>query len=110
MNVIRTIAILGIAIGFSSSTLSAAEGDKPKRPNIAELDVDKDGTLSKAELEAVPERMRGYLLKSDADMDGMLNKEEFAKAKEASDKRRAEREAGGEKPAGDKPEAKPEAK
>jgi hypothetical protein len=106
MNVIRIIAILGVAIGFSSSTLSAAEGDKPKRPNIADLDVDKDGTLSKAELEAVSERMRGYLLKSDADMDGTLNKEEFAKAKEESDKRRAEREAAGGKP----PEAKPEAK
>lgn len=92
MNVIRTIAILGVAIGFSSSTLIAAEGDKPKRPNIEALDTDKDGALSKAELEAVPERMRGYLLKSDADMDGALSKEELAKAKEEMQKRREQRE------------------
>ena len=102
MNVIRTIAILGVAIGFSSATLTAAEGDKPKRPNMEELDADKDGALSKAEIEAVPEKFRTRLLENDADKDGTLNKEEFAKAKEASAKRRAEREAGGEKP----PEAK----
>jgi lipoate-protein ligase A len=102
MNVIRTIAILGVAIGFSSSVVVAAEGDKPKRPNMEELDADKDGTLSKAELEAVPEKFRARLLENDADKDGTLNKEEFAKAKEAADKRRAEREKNGGKP----PEAK----
>jgi len=91
MNVIRTIAILGVAIGFSSAPLFAAD-EKPKRPNIEEFDTDKDGALSKAELEAVPERMRGYLLKSDADMDGALSKEELAKAKEEMQKRREERE------------------
>lgn len=92
MNLIRTIAILGVAIGFSSSTLSAAEGDKPKRPPIEELDTDKDGALSKAELDAVPERMRAGLLKADADSDGALNKEELAKAKEEMQKRREQRE------------------
>ena len=59
---------------------------------IEEFDTDKDGALSKAELEAAPERMRGYLLKSDADMDGALSKEELAKAKEEMQKRREERE------------------
>jgi hypothetical protein len=103
MNVIRTIAILGVAVGFSTATLTAAEGDRPKRPNMEELDTDKDGALSKAELEAVPERFRARLLEHDADKDGALNKEEFAKAKEAAAKRRAEREAAG----GGKPEEKP---
>lgn len=92
MNVIRTIAILGVAIGFSSSTLSAAEGDKPKRPSMEELDADKDGALSKAELEAVPERFRTRLLESDGDKDGALSKEEFAAAKEKMQKAREERE------------------
>lgn len=92
MNVIRTIAILGVAIGFSSSTLSAAEGDKPKRPSMEELDADKDGALSKTELEAVPERFRTRLLESDGDKDGALSKEEFAAAKEKMQKAREERE------------------
>ena len=102
MNVIRTIAILGVAIGFSSATLSAAEGDKPKRPSLEELDKNTDGALSKEELEAVPEKFRARLLENDGDKDGALNKEEFTKAKEAAAKRRAEREANGGKP----PEAK----
>src|ERR1043165_10201331 len=62
MNLIRVIAILGVAIGFSATTLTAAEGDKPKRPNLEELDKDKDGALSKEELEAGPERFRTRLL------------------------------------------------
>lgn len=98
MNVIRTIAILGVAIGFSSATLSAAEGDKPKRPNMEELDKDKDGALSKEELEAVPERFRTRLLENDGDKDGALSKEEWAKAKEAAQKRREEREKNGDQP------------
>jgi hypothetical protein len=107
MNVIRVIAILGLAVGFSASTLSAAEGDKPKRPSLEELDKNGDGALSKEELEAVPEKFRARLLENDADKDGALSKEEFAKAKEAAAKRRAEREANGGKPPGEKP---PEAK
>lgn len=103
MNVIRVIAIAGVALGFSASTLAAAEGDKPKRPNMEELDADKDGALSKSELEAVPERFRTRLLEHDADKDGALNKEEWAKAKEAAAKRRAEREANGGKPPGEAP-------
>jgi hypothetical protein len=95
MNLIRVIAILGVAVGFSSATLTAAEGDKPKRPNMEELDKDKDGALSKEELEAVPERFRNRLLENDADKDGALSKEEWAKAKEASQKRREEREKNG---------------
>jgi hypothetical protein len=105
MNVIRTLAIAGLVIGFGATSLTAAEGDKPKRPSIDELDADKDGALSKTELEAVPERMRGYLLKSDADMNGELSKEELAKAKEEMAKRREQREKerGGEKPPGEAP-------
>ena len=99
MNIIRVIAILGVAAGFSATTLTAAEGDKPKRPNIEELDADKDGALSKKELEAITsERFRGALLKSDANGDGELNKEEFTKAKEEMAKRRAEREKNGGQP------------
>jgi EF hand len=101
MNVIRLIAILGVAIGFSASTVYAAD-EKPKRPSMEDHDTDKDGALSKAEIEAVPEKYRARLLENDADKDGTLNKEEFAKAKEAAAKRRAEREANGGKP----PEAK----
>lgn len=103
MNVIRTIAILGVAVAFSTTTLTAAEGDKPKRPNMEELDADKDGALSKTELEAVPERFRARLLENDTDKDGALSKEEWAKAKEAAAKRRAEREANGGKPPAEKP-------
>ena len=104
MNVIRTLVIAGLVIGFGATSLTAAEGDKPKRPSIDELDTDKDGALSKKELEAVTsERFRGALLKSDGNGDGELNKEEFAKAKEEMAKRRAEREANGGKPPGEKP-------
>lgn len=103
MNIIRVIAILGVAAGFSTATLAAAEGDRPKRPNMEELDKDKDGALSKEELEAVPERFRARLLENDGDKDGALSKEEWAKAKEASAKRRAEREANGGKPPGEQP-------
>ena len=98
MNAIRLFALLGF-FAFPSAAVVAAEGDKPKRPNMEELDKDKDGTLSKAELEAVPEKYRARMLEADADKDGALNKEEMAKAKEAADKRRAEREKErGEKP------------
>jgi EF hand len=86
MNVIRLAALVGL-VSFSYTTLTAEDekpaGEKKKRPNVEELDTDKDGTLSKAELEAVPEKFRNKLLESDADKDGTLNKEEFAKAKEA---------------------------
>ncbi len=92
MNAIRLFALLGL-FAFTSSAIIAEEGgEKHKRPSMEELDKDKDGTLSKAELEAVPEKFRARLLESDADKDGALNKEEFAKAKEAADKRKAERE------------------
>ncbi len=101
MNAIRLFALLGL-VAFTSSAVTAAEGDKPKRPSLEELDADKDGALSKAELEAVPEKYRTRLLENDADQDGALNKEELAKAKEAGEKRRAEREKNG----GGKPEAK----
>lgn len=98
MNIIRVIAILGVATGFSATTLSAAEGDRPKRPNMEELDKNKDGALSKEELEGVPERFRARLLESDGDKDGALSKEEWAKAKEAAQKRREEREKNGSQP------------
>ncbi len=101
MNLIRVIAILGVAVGFSTATLTAAEGDKPKRPNMEDLDKDKDGALSKEELEAVPEKYRARLLENDADKDGALSKEEWTKAKESAAKRRAEREAAGGKPPGE---------
>lgn len=97
MNAIRLFALLGL-FAFTSSAVVAADGEKPKRMSPDELDTNKDGALSKEELAAAPERMRGYLLKSDADMDGALSKEELAKAKEESDKRRAEREKNGGKP------------
>lgn len=102
MNIIRVIAILGVAAGFSATTLNAAEGDKPKRPNMEELDKNKDGALSKEELEAVPERFRARLLENDGDKDGALSKEEWDKAKEAAKKRREEREKNGGQP-GEKP-------
>ncbi len=102
MNNLRLIAILGVIIGFSSAAVTAAEGDgeKPKRPSVDEFDTNKDGALSKEELAAAPERLRGYLLKSDADMNGELSKEELTKAKEEMQKRREQREKekGGEKP------------
>ncbi len=99
MNLIRVIAILGVAVGFSTATLTAAEGDKPKRPNMEDLDKDKDGALSKEELEAVPEKYRARLLENDADKDGALSKEEWTKAKEEGKKRREQREKEkGEKP------------
>ncbi len=101
MNSLRLLAILGVVIGFSSSAISAEEGgEKPKRPSIDEFDTNKDGALSKDELAAAPERLRGYLLKSDADMNGELSKEELTKAKEEMQKRREQREKekGGEKP------------
>jgi hypothetical protein len=83
MNVFRIVALIGL-VSFSYNALIAEEGgEKKKRPNVEELDADKDGALSKAELEAVPEKFRTKLLESDADKDGALNKEEFAKAKEA---------------------------
>jgi len=106
MNVIRLIAILGVVVGFSASSVIAADGEKPKRPSLEELDADKDGALSKAELEAVPEKFRARLLENDADKDGALNKEEFAKTKEAAAKRRAEHEKNGGKPE-EKPGEKP---
>ena len=86
MNVIRLAALVGL-VSFSYTTLNAGDEEKPagekkKRPNVEELDTDKDGALSKAELEAVPERYRNKLLESDADKDGALSKEEFTKAKE----------------------------
>jgi hypothetical protein len=86
MNVIRLAALVGL-VSFSYTTLNAGDEEKPagekkKRPNIEELDTDKDGALSKAELEAVPEKFRNKLLESDADKDGALSKVEFAKAKE----------------------------
>ena len=86
MNVIRIAALVGL-VSFTFNALNAEDekpaGEKKKRPNVEELDTDKDGTLSKAELDAVSERFRNKLLESDADKDGTLNKEEFAKAKEA---------------------------
>ncbi len=92
MNAIRLFALIGL-FAFTSSAIIAEEGgEKHKRPSMEELDKDKDGTLSKEELAAVPEKFRARLLESDADKDGALNKEEFAKAKEAADKRKAERE------------------
>jgi hypothetical protein len=85
MNVIRLAALVGL-VSFSYTTLNAEDekpaGEKKKRPNVEELDTDKDGALSKAELEAVSERYRNKLLESDADKDGALSKEEFTKAKE----------------------------
>ena len=93
MNAIRLFALLGL-ITFTSSAIVAedAGGEKHKRPSLDELDKDKDGTLSKAELEAVPEKFRARLLESDADKDGALNKEEFAAAKAAAEKRKADHE------------------
>lgn len=86
MNVIRIAALVGL-VSFTFHALNAEDekpaGEKKKRPNVEELDTDKDGMLSKTELEAVSERFRNKLLESDADKDGTLNKEEFAKAKEA---------------------------
>ena len=86
MNVIRLAALVGL-VAFSYTTLNAGDeekpsGDKKKRPNVEELDTDKDGALSKAELEVVSEKYRNKLLESDADKDGALSKEEFTKAKE----------------------------
>ncbi len=86
MNVIRIAALVGL-VSFTFNALNAEDekpaGEKKKRPNVEELDTDKDGMLSKTELEAVSERFRNKLLESDADKDGTLNKEEFAKAKES---------------------------
>ena len=85
MNVIRIAALVGL-VSFTFNALHAEDekpaGEKKKRPNVEELDTDKDGALSKAELEAVSERFRNKLLESDADKDGALSKEEFTKAKE----------------------------
>ena len=96
MNVIRLAALVGL-VSFSFNALIAEDekpaGEKKKRPNIEELDADKDGALSKAELEAVSERFRNKLLESDADKDGALNKEEFTKVKEAMKARSKERDA-----------------
>jgi hypothetical protein len=103
MNIIRVIAILGVAAGLNTTTLAAADGDKPKRPNIEELDKDKDGALSKEELDAVSERFRTRLLANDTDKDGALSKEEWSKAKEAMQKRREEREKNGGRQPGETP-------
>ena len=96
MNVIRLAALVGL-VSFSYTTLHADDevkpaGEKKKRPNVEELDTDKDGALSKTELEAVSERFRTKLLESDGDADGALNKEEFAKVKEAMKARSKEKE------------------
>jgi hypothetical protein len=100
MNTLRLIAIAGAAVAFTSSPIVAADGEKPKRPNMEEIDADKDGALSKEELATLPEKFRTRLLSADADGDGALSKEEWAKGKEEMQKRREEREKnkGGEQP------------
>jgi Ca2+-binding EF-hand superfamily protein len=49
---------------------------------MEENDKDKDGALSKEELEAVNERTRGMLLRSDTNEDGALDKAELERMQE----------------------------
>jgi Ca2+-binding EF-hand superfamily protein len=49
---------------------------------VEENDKDKDGALSKEELEAVPERQRGMLTRSDTNEDGAIDKSELEQMRE----------------------------
>ena len=49
---------------------------------MEERDTNKDGALSKEELEAADERQRGMLLRSDANEDGALDKSEIDQMRE----------------------------
>ncbi|HUG89534.1 MAG TPA: hypothetical protein VML55_01785 [Planctomycetaceae bacterium] len=63
---------------------------------LEEHDKDKDGTLSKEELEGVPERQRAMLLRSDANEDGKIDKAELDQMRE-----RMRSFGGGRRPGGE---------
>lgn len=72
---------------------------------MEENDKDKDGALSKEEIEAIPERQRGMLLRSDTNEDGAVDKSELEQMRERIRNFGGGRRPGGERgEGGDRPE------
>ena len=88
----KAIATILSVLALTSITLSAAEGDAPKKPKqdpakvFAKLDSNSDGSISKEEWAASPQakkdaaRAEKAFANKDKDKDGKLSKEEFTTA------------------------------
>jgi hypothetical protein len=107
-NILRILAVGGIAAVFASTSAIAAEEEKKAKKKadpaarFAKLDKDSDGKLSAEELKAAfkkkPEMAEKILKSKDKNKDGNLSKEEFV-AKRTPKKKGDAAKKPGKKPA-----------
>ena len=90
MSMKTIMLIAAVTAGFSVQAVSAEEGSGPHRMEFSTLDVDGDGALTMAELEAAG---AARFEAADADGDGALSVEELLAHREAEASARAERRA-----------------
>jgi hypothetical protein len=106
MKHLSKIALTALTVGSLATSLVAQEDARPRRggmmlpPVLRVLDIDRDGSLSAAEIAAAPTA----LLKLDADQNGALSPEELQPQRPGNAAGRPQRPEGeGRGPRGDMP-------